>query len=215
MTQTEIRTIEEAYCTATATVDLRVSADHQGDGDVLIAAGWSPSRLGAGLLRLRAEWDATAKPRRPTKQQIAELAKASRKPGQKEGAAVAEAKASAQSWYMHEVVLQLSACRMLPAVKDQVTRVAAAWGIEDHVHVAADALLAWLDDVCPACDGRKYQFIPGGGALSNRLCGGCAGTGRRLPAGQDGRRLMNHLDKCVGCASYSIRGRLRNMPLSA
>jgi len=43
---------EEKYLIATDTSNLRVEADVHGAGDVLIASGWSQSRIGGALLRL-------------------------------------------------------------------------------------------------------------------------------------------------------------------
>lgn len=59
--------VDEQYQTAGNTSDLTVEADRRGAGDVMIAAGWSPSRVGMALLRLHSEWGSAAKPRKPTK----------------------------------------------------------------------------------------------------------------------------------------------------
>lgn len=50
--------IEESYQVAGNTSDLTVEADRRGAADVLIAAGWSPTRIGAALMRLHSEYDA-------------------------------------------------------------------------------------------------------------------------------------------------------------
>jgi hypothetical protein len=50
--------VDEVYQVAGNTSNLTVEADRRGAGDVLIAAGWSPSRLGMALLRLHSAWDA-------------------------------------------------------------------------------------------------------------------------------------------------------------
>lgn len=47
------RTFEEAYASASESSDLTLTADKRGDADVLIAAGWSESRLGGTLMRLQ------------------------------------------------------------------------------------------------------------------------------------------------------------------
>ena len=54
MTENTITT-DERYTSATHASNLRVEADRTGQADVIIAAGMSPSRLGAALLRLRSE----------------------------------------------------------------------------------------------------------------------------------------------------------------
>jgi hypothetical protein len=51
-------TVEEKYTSAIHASNLRVEADKGGSADVLIAVGWSPSRLGAALMRLHSEQDA-------------------------------------------------------------------------------------------------------------------------------------------------------------
>ena len=50
--------IDETYQTAGNTSDLTVEADKRGAADVLIAAGWSPTRVGSALMRLQSEFDA-------------------------------------------------------------------------------------------------------------------------------------------------------------
>ena len=62
MTSTDERpTVEEAYLTANHTSNLRVVADKRGAGDIIIAAGWSDSRIGQALIRLHGEWDGAEK----------------------------------------------------------------------------------------------------------------------------------------------------------
>jgi len=51
---------EEKYLRATTTSNLRVEADVIGSADVLIAAGWSASRIGAALMRLHTKPDTAA-----------------------------------------------------------------------------------------------------------------------------------------------------------
>lgn len=48
---------EEKYLRATATSNLRVEADVIGAADILIAAGWSASRIGSALMRLHTKPD--------------------------------------------------------------------------------------------------------------------------------------------------------------
>ena len=54
-------TIEERYISATQASNLKVEADKGGAADIIIAAGWSPSRVGQALMRLASEWDGAAK----------------------------------------------------------------------------------------------------------------------------------------------------------
>jgi hypothetical protein len=72
--------IQEQYETAGNTSDLTVEADRRGAGDVMVGAGfvthvegapaWSATRTGMALLRLHSEWNAVAKPRKPTKEMV-------------------------------------------------------------------------------------------------------------------------------------------------
>lgn len=49
--------IDESYQVAGNASDLTVEADRRGAADVLIAAGWSPTRIGGALMRLQSEYD--------------------------------------------------------------------------------------------------------------------------------------------------------------
>ena len=44
---------EERYLKASSSSNLKVEADRHGDADVMIASGWSPSRIGHALMRLQ------------------------------------------------------------------------------------------------------------------------------------------------------------------
>ena len=43
---------EERYLIATNSTNLRVESEKHGDGDVMIASGWAPNRIGSALMRL-------------------------------------------------------------------------------------------------------------------------------------------------------------------
>lgn len=51
----------ETYSSAITSSNLRCEADRRGDADMLIAAAWSPSRIGAALMRLHTEYDSGQK----------------------------------------------------------------------------------------------------------------------------------------------------------
>lgn len=53
--------VDEQYLGATNASNLKVEAEKRGPADILIAVGWSMSRVGAALLRLTSEWDGAAK----------------------------------------------------------------------------------------------------------------------------------------------------------
>ena len=55
--------IEEQYCQATTSSNLRVEADKRGAADILIASGMSGRGLGGALMRLRTEYSGGSVPR--------------------------------------------------------------------------------------------------------------------------------------------------------
>ena len=60
MATTEAPDIEEQYISAGDSSNLRVEAERRSDADILIAAGWSASRIGAALMRLYSKPDRVA-----------------------------------------------------------------------------------------------------------------------------------------------------------
>lgn len=132
--------VDEIYQSASNTSNLRVEADRRGPGDVIIAAGWSMSRLGMGLLRLHSEWDASEKPPKPTKASIEALVGTFQRALPGEYAPVlagnkprpltgAEAVHYAARWHAHEVGMLLGKLKALPDVREQVTLKALRWGM--------------------------------------------------------------------------------------
>lgn len=206
---TESRTIEEAYTTATTSSDLRVEADRRGDADVLIAAGWCPTRIGSALLRLRSEWDATARAPTATAAQFLVVGKV---PGnaRERAQAKAEAGSRARAHNLHEAALQLARCKSLPGAREQLTSVATQWGVEGPKQAASDLLRWWLSPTCPGCHGTRYEAVVGTGRLSAKVCKVCRGTGTtHTPQGEAGKRLAIFMDDCTQRARESIGRRLR------
>lgn len=131
--------IEELYQTASNTSNLKVEAERRGSGDVLIAAGWSASRVGMALLRLHSEWDASEKPLKPTKESVRALVGTFQRnlPGEKTVAVTkgekakpltgTEAQHYAAAWYAHEVGMLLGKLKGLPSVREQLTVQALKW----------------------------------------------------------------------------------------
>lgn len=128
--------IEEMYQSASNTSNLKVEAERRGAGDVLIAAGWSASRVGMALLRLHSEWDGSEKPPKPTKESVRALVGTYQralpgeelKKGQKpKRLTAAEAQHHAATWYAHEVAMLLGKLKALPAVREQLTLQALKW----------------------------------------------------------------------------------------
>jgi hypothetical protein len=154
---TETASIDEQYTSATNTSNMRVEADRRGDADLVIAAGWSNSRLGMTLLRLHT---------RITNGGLSDA---------------------------HEqLTIYATRCRI------------------ESPDVVASGVLAWfLDHICPTCHGRKFDAIPGTPSLSAIECPKCHGTGEvRLPHGEAGRKVSNHIDDCLYRARQSLKSRL-------
>jgi hypothetical protein len=63
----DITTLEEKYSSAIHSSNLRVEADKGGAADVLIAVGWSASRMGAALMRLHTEYEGAGLSRNPSR----------------------------------------------------------------------------------------------------------------------------------------------------
>ena len=204
-------TVEERYLVAGNTSDLSVSPDRKTAADLMIAAGWSPSRLGAAALRLHSEWAAAALPRRPGREQISrialELPLLNGKPD------LAHANRVALHWHQVELRRVFDRLHSLPAVRDQLAVQALQRGMSGPAALAAAVLCHWLDPVCPSCHGLKFMQVKGAPALSAKVCPACRGLGRTdPPQGQDGRWLLNYLDRCVAVARGSISKRLHAVP---
>lgn len=193
MLNTEARTVEEAYTSATNSSDLRVEADRRGDADVLIAAGWSMSRIGAALLRLHSEYDSAAHSRHATPAQFGGDKKA------------------AHAHNFHETALMLGRLKAMPSVREQLTVQALVWGVADAQDVAAKLVQWWLSQVCSECHGTKYEAVTGTGRLSAKVCKACRGTGLApIPCGDAGRRLANWMDQCLHATRTTMGRRLRS-----
>jgi hypothetical protein len=136
--------IEEMYQTASATSDLTATggdADKGGAVNVIIAAGWSKTRIGMQLLRLHSEFDASEKPNKPTPASIQalvgtfqrRLAREEPKPGLRAPKAIpltpGMAREYARDWYMHEMGLLFGKLKTLPAAREEVAVQALRWGM--------------------------------------------------------------------------------------
>ena len=192
MLNDEMRTLEEAYSSATTASDLRVEADRRGDADMLIAAGWSMSRIGSALLRLHSEYDSAAHPRLATPAQFGGDKKAT------------------HAHNVHETALMLGRLKSLSGVREQIAAQAAKWGAADQLTVAAEVARWWLSQVCQECRGTKFETVAGTGRLSARACKTCRGTGlAQIPCGDLGRKLANWMEECLHAARHDIARRLR------
>ena len=201
-------TLDERYTSATNTSDLRVEAERKGPADVLIAVGWSSSRIGASLLRLHSEWDGVSMARPMSRAALDRLAHQMAGPDGKpdhKGARIA-----ATRWHAHEAMLSMQRLKSLPSVREQVTHQAKVWGMQRPEHVAASILHWWLDHTCKACGGTKWVTADGTGRQTGKACPVCRGTGEeRLPCGEDGKRLLSWIGECIANGRQSIKRRLR------
>jgi len=203
------RCVEEAYTSAGNSSDLRVQGDTTSDADLMIAAGWSPSRVGMALLRLHSEWDKAEKPRRPTVAAIETLADAMPRALQR-AERTAMARRQANDWYMAEMAKLVGKLTSLPSVRVQLTSYVPRWGIVEASAKVPAIIAYWLDQTCPHCHGCKVVAVPGHRAANTKACKACGGTGiAPVPHGQDGRRVANYMDDCVSRARQSLKNRLR------
>lgn len=213
------RCVEEAYQVAGNSSDLRVESDIRGDADLIIAAGWSESRVGMALLRLHSEWDKAEKPRRPSPVQIAMLAatmpRTVKVEGQlkprmlKDGERVQMAKATAHEWYLAEMAKLVNKLGSLPEVRRQLVAYVPKWGIQEAAVKVPAVIAYWLDQTCHHCHGLKFLKAHCAPALSTKSCKACDGTGiAAVPHGQEGRRVANYMDECLQKGRSSIKRNL-------
>lgn len=204
-------TTEERYVSATHSSNLRCETGEDaplGDTAILIAAGWSPSRIGSAMLRLHSEYDGVSHPRRMTQAAIdAYAATLTGTPKDK----AAQAQQDAHTWHMHEQAIMLGRMKSLPAVREQLTIVADRYNMDNPARIASAVLLHWLQDVCPECHGVQREVIKDTPSLSAVACPACHGTGKaRLPYGEAGRRLLGFIEDALDSARASIKRRLRH-----
>lgn len=229
---------EETYTAAVGTSNLKFDSREgspTGAAGMLIAAGWSPTRLGAALMRLHSEWDSSAKPEKPTAAQIKALAATVKdvelvvdgkpvlvdgKPKMVPGfVLVGDRKVprdfwafeEAHRWYEQELRALVGRLKTLTDARRELTLQAMKWKIADPERTAGAIIKYWLDQTCNGCDGLKWKKAPGSPSLSAKMCQACDGTGiSPVPHGQEGRRLANYMDDCVSIARRDISKRLQN-----
>lgn len=223
----EKRGIEEAYQVAGNTSDLRVEPETRGDADLIIAAGWSPSRVGMALLRLHSEWDRAEKPRKPSLQAVEALARqyTPDRDGKVQFDAatrlkpIEAAKRVAHGWYMDEMAKLINKLGSLPSVRAQLIAYVPKWGIKEAGEKVPAVIAYWLDQTCRGCHGLKFRQIEGSPSLSTKMCRACGGSGVALMpdghAGQEWRRVANYMDDCCQKARESIKVRLRQQAVAA
>lgn len=218
---------EEQYTAATHASNLRVQAERGGSADMLIAAGWSASRIGASMIRLHSEWEGLAKPARPTRDAIKVLADSYKKG--KDGKVQFDAETrllpldaayrEANAWYLHEMAMIFQQMKTLPEVRRGLVLWARQHQMADADRHVAEVISWWLDHRCPVCQGRAKEHIVGTPSLSHKDCRACKGTGEtKIPADyengnylRESKKLLRFINDCVKSAQASIRGRLQPM----
>ena len=171
-------TVEERYVSATHASNLRVQSERGGSADVIIAAGMSPARLGAALLRLHSEFDSAEKPRRMQREAIEVLAQTLPRLPNK-SLDMKAAHKTAHAWHLHELKILMGKLKTLPAVRINLVAWASMNLMADADKRVAEVLIWWLNHVCLVCEGRGKEKIPGTPSLSHRDCRDClAGTHR-------------------------------------
>ena len=171
----EPRTTEEAYALAVSSSNLRMhmDADRGSTADILVAAGWSQSRIGASLMRLHSQWEHCEHPVRLEKDAVQRLAQERvDKFNEKAKPDLLAAQAEADRWYLHECALVLQRLKELPATRAQLTAQIVKWKVFDAADKAPRVILWWLDQNCPACNGTKY-----GPSGRGTMCKPCKGSG--------------------------------------
>lgn len=232
-TANQPRTVEEAYVSATSASHLRIEAHRTGAADIIAAAGMSPYEMGMALMRLRSEWDGSAKPLPPSRIAIEQLAATLPTiPHDKLHAGMVEetergqvryrkpvdaAERTASGWYIHELSLLFQSLKTLPQVRAELER----WIGPPHAsHVVASVLGWWLDPTCHTCRGCGKRIVKNsGGRSSGKPCFACVLSpvpGQRpLPHAGIGRKLLAHLNACYGTAKADLlQGTKRNRSAS-
>jgi hypothetical protein len=211
MIDTDKPDAEELYEVALNTSSLKCDVNKRGAVDILVAGGWSPSRLGMALLRLHSAYDAAEKPERKEALSIKEWKKILHK---EEDArrAHAEQRERYEQWYRSELEVLLSRLAAFPTVRLQLTYKAEDWRMENPQEKAAATIRYWLSQHCGACGGTKWQLMPGTQRQSDKPCMVCLGGGFvQAPYGQHGRRLANYMDSCLASARQALKRNLSNM----
>jgi hypothetical protein len=211
---TEKPDVQESYQTAINTTDLTVEADRRGAGDVLIAAGWSESRLGQALIRLQGEWDGAGKPRKLTELEIEHYAQVeannlARERKLPKGAVkpdVRKMRTAALIGYSQGMKRRAEQMR----ARVEVMELLADWALMRGVDAAllGPALTHWTTPTCPVCDGHGKRKLPEAPVLGKQ-CHHCNGSGER-PRPLNSDRILNYLADCTAKAKRSMGRRMRN-----
>ncbi len=192
--------LAERIANASNSNDLSVRLESRGDADYLIAAGAAPAQIGRSVYSLMAEWDACAKPRPITEEDIARIAEQLPRirvvkqgkrgtPKTVEALDLAGARAQVDEWMGAERRRIVSRLRSLPKLLDPHAGLlpwVKAQGYGNARDKLLDVLGWWADRCCPNCHGT--------GEADGRTCKHCRATGLRdVPHGREGQSISEHI----------------------
>lgn len=222
-------TVAERLANASNSSDLSVSLEARGDADYLIAAGIAPAQIGRLVYQLMSEWDACAKPRPFTDDDVQRLAAAMSdadvdrwndqlpptkmdkrgkpKKTTAEARKLAAARLELENWLITERRHILGRLRSLPKLMDPDAGFL-PWVIEQGIRNPREKLLDvlgwWADRRCTSCQGT--------GMRKDRTCPDCKGFGERsIPHDADGRRVSEEIAKRVDESRRNTVGMLKHM----
>lgn len=222
--------VEESYTSAVGASSLKVEPHRRTAADMVIAAGMSAHRMGLALMRLRTEWDRSAKPVPLAPADIERLASTLPKvpANMPHAGMVAQtidgkvthrlplvvAKEQADAWHEHELKLLLQQLKTLPTVRAGLVHWTQEQGMEEGLHLVVAVLLWWLEPACHACAGTGKHVIAGTGGRSKKACGECRKNPnpgeRKVPHGGRGRKLLAYLNDCRRGARVDLDGKFRH-----
>lgn len=201
--------IDELYCTASTSSDLTVDADHRRPIDFVVAAGLAVRsgghkvRLGDALIRLRGEWDRTAKPRKRTEAEIyaraQELRDGKGKPDVKRARVEALTQHAAA---MRERAMNLSGRSVVLGLLTDWAREVGA-----DVDLLSPAIFHFLAPTCPVCGGLgrlRHEDAP----VLGKDCYHCRGAGT-WPRPLGAAAIHEHFAECLNAAKSGIGNRTR------
>lgn len=189
----DMKTVAERYASAIESSNLRTALDRRCDTDVLMAASWANSPLGANLSRLRAEFDS----------------------------AKAEIRGQGATNQI-DMLLALSKMPSLPSVKAELGRYAVRQAtlrkfMEPDAVVlvlVGQALQMFLDPTCPKCNGVGYT---GGYGLPEVICRSCNNGKRTFRAAANNQAkqeffnfLLAEMEVFASAAQDQMRRLLRS-----
>lgn len=219
MTITQERpSVAERVASAGGSSDLSVDPEKRGDADYLIAAAKAPAVIGRYVYQLMSEWDGCAKPRMFAPADIERLAEhLPRVKVQKRGKRglrevdaldLVGARAEADAWQANErrrVLQRLPSLRRLVDEHAGLLPWVTGLGVEEPRLKLLDVLGWWADRRCLVCEGT--------GKCGDLGCKSCKGSGeRRVPHGQEGRLISDHIGEQVSRAAASTRRTLNHLP---